>query len=490
MSLAQLQANNEHVYKVVRERTKQGKPYSRRKASMSFVVAADKTITEKPEDEKLFLTHGDVVKLLEFFAWFATSKYLLLESLFGKKVPERGRAEDRRMSYSSWKASRGYGGRDSTATTWSKLAVPDAAEHIFRYAGKAGLVINESGDFQAHEQITVTELKIWLSSQGQNLFVPVVSFMRDRFLSLQFLPFELVRDLEERMNKAQTDGQMDPSDLVSPVIDLMPELTIPATICDIRGKLLRPHHAWLLNNVIPPRVARSVAKAQGKPVQALWSLLYSASEIGFSTQMFEKAVCGYLGSTMLLVSGKAIKDQTLGTPFVEQITLGAYIPRPWNAFGNTFGSEESKVFELEPFFEVFNSTMQLLDFARYSPQTGVSFGGHNEETARIRLDRDFRFGTYQQRPIRHNLSTYAYSRTRTGNRLKDFSVAFEILDIEIWALEGADARKLIEEADPLARARKAAANKVLHESEEEVVEHEEIDWDLMKQLDQLEPRKA
>lgn len=512
LSLAEHQKDREHVYRVLAERKKLPKQISRRKSSIAVVMLNDKLVVDGPEDEKLFLTHGDLVKILEALAWFATSKFLLVDSLWGKKPSERGgRLGERRVSYTTWKANKGgYEGSEDVTET-PKITVPDASGHIqrstiiraadqvFRYAGKAGLVINEKGDFAPHEQITVTELKIWLSNQGARVFGPLVSFAKDRFLTLQFLPFALVRDLEEKDKEAASSklGEVDPADFVAPAIDLSTELTIPATICQIRGKILRPHYSWLLNNVIPERVARSAAKTSSKPVQAIWSLLYSGSEIGFSAQMFEKVIGQYYGPTMMLISGKAIPRQTIGTPFVEHITLGAYMPKPWTTSGLPFGSEESKIFELEPFYEVFPSTMQALDFARYSPQHGVALGGHGEDTTRIFLDRDFEFGKYQQRPLRQNMSTYAFSRTRGGNQIRDFSINFEILDIEIWGLEGKDAVQLAEEANPMAMARKLAEQKAKTKEDDEALtsltESDEvldapIDMELMKQLDAMPPR--
>lgn len=440
----------------------------------------DKSIPSSSEDEKLSLTHADLSSLLANLAWFSIARFETLDGLFGIHPLDRGQhLEQRRVSYTAWK--RGSSTPELAPPT--RLPNPDPRPHIsresarrtadqvFRYAGKSGLVINLDSDFAPTESITLSQLRGWFAGQSKALLSPLVSFFRDRFLSLLHLPFALTSALEA------LDAQS-PTAVAQPPLLPVPDPTLPILIRPLRSRLLKPSHVPLLSSVVPGTK------------QPVWTLLYSGAQLGFSMRTFDDLIVARChGPSLLLISGKPVRKETAGTPHSESIVVGAYLPKPWNSTGSPFGNEASRLFEVSPLFEVLPATLQSLDFARYAPSTfGFSFGG-THETARLRMDPEFRYARYAQLPVRQAAPSYAFSRARGGSQVREFSVGFEVLDVEVWGIEGKEIGELEarEASASLGVDKKTAIEAAAAEQEEEEAEIE-IDVELMKVLDALPPK--
>jgi len=333
-------------------------------------------------------------------------------------------------------------------------------DQIYRYLDKGEILENGKNDvFPEDERLTLPELQYWIKSQFPRIFNSFEGFIRDKFVSTVYVDKKISLPETPTLEK----DEVLPLD-ASPYINVLTkERTIPLFSDKSRhSKILSPYQIWLLSNILPLEsdlfnhdqkkedeeknrelFGNIIDNGDNKPIsendseQSSWHILYAGSQDGYSLYSFESNVFYYSGPTILLINAKPIPDNCIGTHIIpkQNIILGAYIPERWHESRNFFGNEETLLFELSPYFEVFNSIVFNNNYIHYHSTHGISFGGMGD-AARLSLDKSLHYGVYQFHPTQQKLKeSFTPSMTR-GSSTKDWTINFEVVDMEVIGLNG------------------------------------------------------
>jgi hypothetical protein len=430
-----------HVYDIMPERKKYllkepiGKDYN-------FVEKNSAPEYEIDDQEhKCYITYYDMVEIFEGMAYIAISKFLLLNKKF---LEEAGTTK-----------------KSLQRTAVDRKTVKTLIDQIYRFLDKGEIQENGKNDvFPEDERLTLPELQYWIKLQFPRIFNSFEGFIRDKFVSTISIDKKITIPTTPTLEK---DEVLPPN--TSPYLNtLTKEKTIPLYSEKSRqSKILTPYQIWLLSNILPleselfshdqkkedeERNKELFGNAlelteEIKPItnndknQSTWHILYAGNQDGFSLYSFENNVFYYSGPTIFLVNARPIPDNCSGTHIIpkQNIIIGAYIPERWHESKGFFGNEETILFELSPYFEVFNSIIFNNNYIHYHSTNGISFGGIGD-SARLSIDKSLHFGVYQFHPTKQNSNeSFTPSMTR-GSSIKDWIINFEVIDIEVIGLNG------------------------------------------------------
>ncbi|KAF3919348.1 hypothetical protein ABW21_db0203685 [Orbilia brochopaga] len=194
--------------------------------------------------------------------------------------------------------------------------------------------------------------------------------------------------------------------------------------------------------------------------------LYIGSEDGFSMGSFEQKVFKWRAPTILLVSGSRMpvtpetsreKSLTESLPpkrFPDSVDadgtliFGAYVDVPWKiSHKDCFGSSATKVFQLHPLHEVFETSNSHTDYAYWNKSAGIGFGAPlprvksgepvlhmNLGAVSLILDESLEFGVFTHSS--DGGGAFHTSDLPVGGRRDNWQDRFEIEEIEVWGLGG------------------------------------------------------
>jgi len=393
------------------------------------------------QERKSYITYYDMVEIFEGMAYIAISKFLLLNKKFLSETGTTKKSQQR--------------------TAVDRKTVKTLIDQIYRYLDKGEILENGKNDvFPEDERLTLPELQYWIKSQFPRIFNSFEGFIRDKFVSTISLDNKITLPSEPTLEKDEVLGP----DISPYITSLTKEKTIPLYSEKSRqSKILSPYQMWLLSNILPLESAlfsRDQKKedeeknrelfgnildnndnnkliSESDPEQSTWHILYAGNQDGFSLYSFECNVFYYSGPTILLINARPIPENCSGTHIHTKgnIILGAYIPERWHESRNYFGNEETLLFELTPYFEVYNSIVFNNNYIHYHQTHGISFGGIGEN-ARLSLDKSLHYGVYQFHPTKQNMKeSFTPSMTR-GSSTKDWVINFEVVDMEVIGLSG------------------------------------------------------
>ncbi|KAF3924664.1 hypothetical protein AA313_de0204970 [Arthrobotrys entomopaga] len=235
---------------------------------------------------------------------------------------------------------------------------------------------------------------------------------------------------------------------------------------------------------------------KGKNLWRKLRKLYVGSEAGFSMGSFEQKVFKWRAPTILLVSGsrmpakpetsreKSFTDAFAPKRFPDSLdsdgmlVFGAYIDVPWKiSHKECFGTPATKVFQLHPVHEVFETSKSHTDYIYWNKSAGIGFGAplprikSNEPVLHMNigavsliLDESLEFGVFT-----HSCTgggAFHTSDLNVGGRGEDWQDRFEIEEIEVWGLGGEEEAKeqarqwAWEEAEALRRRNVGMGNDV------------------------------
>ncbi|ORX46014.1 hypothetical protein BCR36DRAFT_357731 [Piromyces finnis] len=429
-----------HVYDIMPERKKYliKEPVGN---SFSFAEKNSLPIYEiNEQDLKSYITYYDMVEIFEGMAYIAISKFLLLNKNFltengTTKKSQQRMAVDRKM-------------------------LKTLIDQIYRYLDKGEILENGKNDvFPEDERLTLAELQYWIKSQFPRIFNSFEGFIRDKFVSIISLDKKITIPETPTLEKDEVLGP----DISPYITSLTKEKTIPLYSEKSRqSKILSPYQMWLLSNILPlesvlfssdqkklddeknrqlfgnllDNEEDNTIPSESDMEQSTWYVLYAGSQDGYSLYSFESNIFYYSGPTILLINARPIVENCSGTHITKSnIILGAYIPERWHESRNYFGNEETLLFELTPYFEVYNSIVFNNNYIHYHQTHGISFGGIGE-TARLSLDKSLHYGVYQFHPTKQNMKeSFTPSMTR-GSSTKDWVINFEVVDMEVIGLNG------------------------------------------------------
>jgi len=432
--------NGCHVYDVMPERKKYliKEPVGKGFNFVEKNSAPDYEIDS--QERKSYITYYDMVEIFEGMAYIAISKFLHLNQKFLTETGTTKKSQQR--------------------TAVDRKTIKTLIDQIYRYLDKGEILENGKNDvFPEDERLTLPELQYWIKSQFPRIFNSFEGFIRDKFVSTISLDKKITLPSTPTLEK---DEILAPD--ISPYIcTLTKEKTIPLYSEKSRqSKILTPYQLWLLSNILPLESALFTSDAKKEEdektrelfgnilddtdnkiitdsdsEQATWYILYAGSQDGYSLFSFECNVFYYSGPTILLINARPIPENCSGTHIIpkQNIILGAYIPERWHESRNFFGNEETLLFELTPYFEVYNSIIFNNNYIHYHQTHGISFGGIGEN-ARLSLDKSLHYGVYQFHPTKQNSKeSFTPSMTR-GSSTKDWVINFEVVDMEIIGLNG------------------------------------------------------
>ncbi|KAF3936578.1 hypothetical protein ABW19_dt0205439 [Dactylella cylindrospora] len=194
--------------------------------------------------------------------------------------------------------------------------------------------------------------------------------------------------------------------------------------------------------------------------------LYTGSEAGFSMGSFEQKVFKWRAPSILLVSGtrmpvppetsreKSFSDSLAPKRFPDSVdadgtvVFGAYIDVPWKiSHRECFGDASTKLFQLYPVHEVFETSKSHTDYVYWNKSAGVGFGAPlprikagdpvlhmNLGAVSLILDESLEFGVFTHSSA--GGGAYHTSDLAAGGRRDDWQDRFEIDEIEVWGLGG------------------------------------------------------
>lgn len=398
------------------------------------------------QEHKSYITYYDMVEIFEGMAYIAISKFLLLNKKFLEEASTTKKSLQR--------------------TAVDRKTVKTLIDQIYRYLDKGEILENGKNDiFPEDERLTLPELQYWIKSQFPRIFNSFEGFIRDKFISTISIDKKKIK-LPDTPT-LEKDEVLPPN--ISPYINtLTKEKTIPLYSEKSRqSKILSPYQLWLLSNVLPLESAlftRDPKKEDdekqkelfGSVVdfdddngnkkimtnidksQSTWHILYAGNQDGFSLYSFETNVFYYSGPTIFLVNARPIPENCSGTHIIpkQNIIIGAYVPERWHESRKYFGNEETLLFELSPYFEVYNSIVFNNNYIHYHSTHGISFGGIGD-TARLSIDKSLHYGVYQFHPTQQHSSKESFTPSMTrGSSTKDWVINFEVIDIEVIGLNG------------------------------------------------------
>ncbi|KAK3362044.1 TLD-domain-containing protein [Lasiosphaeria ovina] len=208
-------------------------------------------------------------------------------------------------------------------------------------------------------------------------------------------------------------------------------------------------------------------------------LLYSGGDDGFSMGSFESKVFNWRAPTLLLVSGTRLPDEpgykstgaeysfltTLpskrfsrgSTDKEGRLTFGLYVSQPWkHTHRECFGGEDTYLFQLEPFHDVFRSSASNKDYVSFTkpsaatshagisvgcppPQGSQAYRRSNVVTlgaVSLVLDGSFEFGCFT-----NNYTSGGGAFHTSVARKFDFQDRFEVTNLEVWGCGGDEEAK-------------------------------------------------
>ncbi|ORX76148.1 hypothetical protein BCR32DRAFT_296435 [Anaeromyces robustus] len=430
-----------HVYDIMPER---------KKYLIKEPVGKGFTFTEKnsapdyeidDQEHKCYITYFDMVEIFEGMAYIAISKYFLLNKKFLEESGTTKKSQQR--------------------TAVDRKTIKTLIDQIYRYLDKGEILENGKNDiFPEDERLTLPELQYWIKSQSPRIFNSFEGFIRDKFISTISIDKKITLPSTPTLEK---DEVLPPE--TSPYINILTkEKTIPLFSEKSRqSKIVTPYQIWLLSNLLPlesnlfsnqkededdktkelfgdilnDNETTNIKVNSEDEEQKIWHILFAGNQDGFSLYSFETNVFYYSGPTILLINAKPIPENCSGTHIIpkQNIILGAYIPERWHESRKYFGNEETLLFELSPYFEVYNSIIFNNNYIHYHSTHGISFGGIGE-TARLSLDKSLHYGTYQFHPtLNDSKESFTPSMTR-GSTTKDWVINFEVIDMEVIGLNG------------------------------------------------------
>ncbi|RVD88321.1 uncharacterized protein DFL_002510 [Arthrobotrys flagrans] len=202
--------------------------------------------------------------------------------------------------------------------------------------------------------------------------------------------------------------------------------------------------------------------------------LYIGSDDGFSMGMFEQKVFKWRAPTILLVSGsrtgppstsreKSFSDTLSPKRYPDSIvdpgdtdgtlTFGVYVDVMWKiTHKECFGTPTTKLFQLHPIHEVFETSKSHSDYIYWNKSAGIGFGAPlpriksgdpvlhmNLGAVSLILDESLEFGVFT-----HSSSgggAYHTSDLNVGGRNEDWQERFTIDEIEVWGVGGEEEAK-------------------------------------------------
>ncbi|KAF3918880.1 hypothetical protein ABW20_dc0103560 [Dactylellina cionopaga] len=199
--------------------------------------------------------------------------------------------------------------------------------------------------------------------------------------------------------------------------------------------------------------------------------LYIGSEAGFSMGSFEQKVFKWRAPTILLVSGsrmptppetsreKSFTDSLTPKRFPDSIDsdgrliFGVYVDIPWKiTHRECFGTPATKVFQLHPIHEVFETSKAHSDYIYWNKSAGIGFGAPlpriksgdpvlhmNLGAVSLILDESLEFGVFTHSSA--GGGAFHTSDLAVAGRRDDWQDRFEIEEIEVWGLGGEDEAK-------------------------------------------------
>ncbi|KAJ6262321.1 hypothetical protein Dda_3128 [Drechslerella dactyloides] len=194
--------------------------------------------------------------------------------------------------------------------------------------------------------------------------------------------------------------------------------------------------------------------------------LYVGSIDGFAMGSFEQKVFKWRAPTILLVSGSrmpAVPETSREKSFTESLApkrfpdgvetdgslkFGAYIDVPWKiSHKECFGSHGTKIFQLHPFHEVFESCHSHNEYAYYNKSAGIGFGAPlprvksgepvlhmNLGAVSLILDESLEFGVFTHSS--DGGGAFHTSDLPGSGRRDSWQDRFVIEEIEVWGLGG------------------------------------------------------
>jgi len=392
------------------------------------------------QEHKSYITYYDMVEIFEGMAYIAISKFLLLNQKFLEENSTTKKSLQR--------------------TAVDRKIVKTLIDQIYRYLDKGEILENGKNDvFPEDERLTLPELQYWIKSQFPRIFNSFEGFIRDKFISTVSIDKKIKLPSTPTLEK---DEVLPPDS--SPYIDILTkEKTIPLYSEKSRqSKILTPYLLWLLSNILPLESElfkkdiddkqkelfgdlnedennrrKSIVPNVDKS-QSTWHIIYAGNQDGFSLYSFQSNVFYYSGPTVILINARPIPENCSGTHIIpkQNIIIGAYISERWHECKQYFGNEETILFELSPYFEVFNSIIFNNNYIHYNSSNGISFGGIGD-TARLSIDKSLHYGVYQFRPTHQNANKESFTPSMTrGSSVRDWVIHFEVIDIEVIGLSG------------------------------------------------------
>ncbi|KAK6361834.1 Restriction of telomere capping protein 5, variant 2 [Orbilia blumenaviensis] len=238
---------------------------------------------------------------------------------------------------------------------------------------------------------------------------------------------------------------------------------------------LLQHHGTILTPTLLNQLSFFI---KGENLWRRLRKLYIGSDDGFSMGMFEQKVFKWRAPTILLVSGsrmgtpqtsreKSFSDSLAPKRYPdsvtaadgkeeeddETLTFGVYIDVMWKiTHKECFGTPTTKVFQLHPIHEVFETSKAHSDYIYWNKSAGIGFGAPlprikvgdpvlhmNLGAVSLILDESLEFGVFT-----HSSSgggAYHTSDLSVGGRRDDWQERFNIEEIEVWGLGGEEEAK-------------------------------------------------
>ncbi|EPS43962.1 hypothetical protein H072_2127 [Dactylellina haptotyla CBS 200.50] len=199
--------------------------------------------------------------------------------------------------------------------------------------------------------------------------------------------------------------------------------------------------------------------------------LYIGSDAGFSMGSFEQKVFKWRAPTILLVSGsrmpvkpetsreRSFTDALAPKRFPDSIdsdgtlVFGVYVDVPWKlTHRECFGTPATKIFQLHPIHEVFETSQSHTDYIYWNKSAGIGFGAPlprikagdpvvhmNLGAVSLILDESLEFGVFTHSSA--GGGAFHTSDLSVGGRGDDWQDRFEIEEIEVWGLGGDEEAK-------------------------------------------------
>lgn len=205
--------------------------------------------------------------------------------------------------------------------------------------------------------------------------------------------------------------------------------------------------------------------------------LYSGSKSGFSIRSLELKIFKWQAATLLLVSGKRIKQKTMETNRRYQtfdleypryfrsnenrhrdwqasndtITYAVYLNHPWvNSNKSNFGDESTTIISLQPRLDVFTSRKSLVLGGKlvYFNNLGMGLGFGNEQpinknTSRkylpgsvsFTIEANLEFAIFRHLPGSSSSASQFFNTSMNATiASQDYEDRFTITDLEVWGV--------------------------------------------------------